>query len=83
MLSGMRETARPGRASQRPVKAVRKASLSATASMLEAAYGRSLTYWASSPSVFGVFWPARPRTSATGSTSSSSAAVHRCGVASG
>ncbi len=71
-----------GRASQRPVSAVRKASLSATASMLEAAYGRSLTYWASSPSL-GLFRLAVPRTRATGSTSSSSAAVQRPAVASG
>ena len=52
MVSGMRAAARSGRASQRPVSAVRKASLIATASMLEAAYGRSLTYWASSASLF-------------------------------
>ena len=77
----MRAAARSGRASQRPVSAVRKASLIATASMLEAAYGRSLTYWASSPSLFLCSWC--PRTRAIGSTSSSSAAVHRSGVASG
>ena len=79
----MRSAASSGRASQRPVSAVRKASLMATASMLAAAYGRSLTYWASSPSLCLVFLPAGPRTSAIGSTSSSSAAVHRSGVASG
>ncbi len=79
----MRAAARSGRASQRPVSAVRKASLIATASMLEAAYGRSLTYWASAVSLFLVLLPAGPRTRATGSTSSSSAAVHRSGVASG
>ena len=81
MVSGMRAAARSGRASQRPVSAVRKASLIATASMLEAAYGRSLTYWPSSPSLFLLC--RGPRTRATGSTSSSSAAVHRSGVASG
>ena len=80
--SGILSWASAGRASQRPVSAVRKASFSATASMLEAAYGRSLTYSASSPSP-GRFRPASPRTRATGSTSSSSAAVQRSGVASG
>ena len=47
--AGWGPAASSGRASQRPVSAVRKASLIATASRLEAAYGRSLTYWASSP----------------------------------
>ena len=79
MVSGMLLWASSGRASQRPVSAVRKASLSATASMLEAAYGRSLTYWASSPSLVLVL----PRTRAMGSTSRSSAAVQRPAVASG
>ncbi len=79
MLSGMLLLASSGLASQRPVSAVRKASLRATASMLEAAYGRSLTYWASSPSLVFVL----PRTRAMGSTSSSSAAVQRPAVASG
>ena len=37
MVSGMRAAASSGRASQRPVSAVRKASLIATASRLEAA----------------------------------------------
>ena len=82
MASGMGAAASSGRASQRPVSAVLKASLIATASMLEAAYGRSLTYRASSASA--LLRPAAfPRTSATGSISSSSAAVHRSGVASG
>jgi len=80
MASGMGAAASSGRASQRPVSAVRKASLIATASMLEAAYGRSLTYRASS---VPACWRPWPRTSATGSTSSSSAAVHRSGLASG
>ena len=84
MASGMGAAASSGRASQRPVSAVLKASLIATASMLEAAYGRSLTYRASSASMCAPVRPAVfPRTSATGSISSSSAAVHRSGVASG
>ena len=76
----MGSAARAGRASQRPVSAVRKASLIATASMLEAAYGRSLTY---SPSAVSFPAPLRSRTRPIGSISSSSAAVHRSGVASG
>ncbi len=79
MLSGILVLASSGLASQRPVSAVRKASLRATVSMLEAAYGRSLTYWASSPSLVLVL----PRTRAMGSISSSSATVQRPAVASG
>ena len=82
MVSGMGAAASSGRASQRPVSAVRKASLIATASMLEAAYGRSLTYCPSSAPGFLLPWPG-PRTRVIGSISSSSAAVHRSGVASG
>ena len=83
MASGMRLSASSGCASQRPVSAVRNASFSATASMLEAAYGRSLTYWASSPSLGLLVRQAGPRTRAIGSTSSSRAAVQRSAVASG
>ncbi|GAA4340649.1 hypothetical protein GCM10023178_53920 [Actinomadura luteofluorescens] len=46
----------------------------------DAAYGRSFTYWPSEKS--GVPLP-RVRTSWTGSTSSSKAAVQRCSSASG
>ena len=73
----MSAAASSGRDSQRPAIAVLNTRDIATASMLEAAYGRSLTYWPrlkpSPPS-----GPRRPRTSPTGSTSSSRAAVHRC-----
>ncbi|MGX1510592.1 hypothetical protein RKD44_001880 [Streptomyces collinus] len=64
--------------------ALEKTLLSATARRDEAAYGRSLTYWARAAS--GA--PPRPLplprlTSATASTSSSSAAVQRRSSASG
>ena len=53
----------------------------AASSMLEAAYGRSLTYW---PSANRSGWlPLRPRTRPIGSISSTSAAVHLAAVASG
>ena len=42
--SGMAESASSWWLAQRPVSAVRNTSLIATASMLEAAYGRSFTY---------------------------------------
>jgi hypothetical protein len=70
-----------GRASQRPFIAVRKSLPSATASRLDAAYGRSLTYCPSvKPSAER---PLAERTSAIGSTSSNTAAVQRSAVASG
>ena len=62
--SGIADAASSGRASQRPVSAVPKTSFSAIASMLDAAYGRSLTYCPSAnPSPDG---PLRPRTRPTG-----------------
>jgi hypothetical protein len=69
-----------GRHSGRPAPWM-KTLASATASRLEAAYGRSLTYWPSSnPSPDG---PLRLLTSSIGSTSSSSEAVQRSCAASG
>ena len=58
--------------------AVRRARFSATDRNDEAAYGRSLTYWSSSPSACPL-----PRTSPTGSMSISSTASQRSSVASG
>lgn len=76
--------ARSGRARQAPFSADLNTVVIATESSEDAAYGRSLTYCASAAS--GA--PPRPLplprlTSATGSTSSNSAAVQRSAVASG
>jgi hypothetical protein len=76
--------ARSGRVAHTPFIALEKTVPRATASKELAAYGRSLTYCASALS--GA--PPRPlprprRSNATGSTSSSSAAVHDRSVACG
>jgi hypothetical protein len=62
--------------------AERNTERSATDSSEEAAYGRSFTYWARAKPPPLPPGP-DPRTSATGSTSSSSATVHRSGPTSG
>ncbi len=82
--SGRASPASPGRVSQTPFMAVRNTVRRATASSEDAAYGRSLTYWASAKSGE----PPRPlplprRTSAMGSMSSSRAAVQTSSFASG
>ncbi len=78
--SSIGPAASSGLALQCPVRAVLKTSASATASIEEAAYGRSLTYCPRLKSGEDV---PRERTSRMGSTSTISAAVQRSSVASG
>ncbi len=79
--SGIGVRASSGRCLQSPRSAERITRPSATVNSDDVAYGRSLTYWASAKS--GVLTDVRVRSSACASTSSISAAVQRCSVASG
>ncbi len=81
MRSGRVPAASSGKVSLRPPIAVRKTCPSATASIDDDAYGRSFTWCAmlDAPELRKRV----ERTSAIGSTSSSSATVHRSSVASG
>ncbi len=79
--SGIAVAASSGRSFDLACIAVRKTRPMATASSDDAAYGRSLTYCLSANASVARF--PRAFTSPTGSTSSSSATVHRCSDASG
>lgn len=78
--SGIAESASSCQALQRPLRAVLNTSAMATPSSDEAAYGRSLTYWARLKS--GAFL-ARDLAIRMGSTSRINATVQRSSVASG
>lgn len=77
--SGLAESASSCLAVQRPLRAVLNTSAIATPNSDDAAYERSLTYWARQSGDPR----ARPRPSLIGSTVRISAAVHRSPLASG